>query len=1260
VDDRPTDDPGQSPPPWAPREQILDAVSDAVVVTGLDGRIHDWNQAAERIFGFSQDEVLGRTAEFLHLETGAYDEWERGVAERVVRDGRWTGEIRFKRVDGTTVVAETTITAIRSGDHDIIGQLSVSRDVTQYHAATRQQEQSSSERLQHRDLVMAAEERERALAWVVEESRNELYLFDPSTLLFAVMNRAARENLGYAADEVPALTPLDLKPEFDRESFEALIAPLHQGEVDEVRFETLHRRRDGSTYPVDVHLQRSSLADQDMLLALIIDITDRYQAERDAHAAAERLRAVVETAVDGIITMSGDGIIHTVNTAACRIFGYAPDELVGRNVAVLMPEPYHSEHDTYLHNYHATGERKIIGIGREVSGRRKDGTTFPLELSVGEVSLEGERIFTGIIRDITNRRKAEQRAHLLVREQAAREAAEANAERAGLLAEISEALNSSLNYGETLDRLADVLVPRFAAWCVVDLLQDTGVLQQASTRALDVRTEAIIRAVLLEHPAGGLLSPQEVAQQPAEWEPRLVAEIGSDGLARLARDENHLQALRALQPGSFMTLPLAVRGKTLGILTLVRTATGPSYGTEDLAFALEVARRAAVAIDHAQLYRDTAEARRSAEKLAARSRQLHEIAAATTGALVPDAVADLVLTRILSSLGAEAAMLALLTGEDDSEFEVLRRTGTVGERHAAFTRFPVTSRLPVSDAVRLRKAIFVGSADLARAPYPDLQKFSECEAWAALPLLLEGEPIGAIGIAFAEPQAFLDEEREFLMAIAHHTAQALERARLFLAEKEARTRAEGATQARDEVLGIVAHDLRSPLSGIRMITSAVQQQLPADNRWHRSLDSVLTATGIMDQLIQDLLDVSRIEAGHLGITPEPMDIPPLLARALELFSPHAAAAGVTLTVDGGDAVPIVSGDPRRILQVLSNLVSNAIRFTQQGGTVSLCARASADGVQVEIADSGVGIEEEHLPHVFNRFWHRNNPTRGNAGLGLTIAKGIIEAHGGTLSAASEPGHGTTMTFTLPIEPGAVIADDPAPALRVGAHPERELAEGDAPTRILIVDDHPMVLRGLRELLSDDPRFEVVAEASTGEQALELTAAMELDVVVIDLTMPGMSGLDAIHGITEIRPEVRVLAITSDTAEESLLPVLAAGGSGFVRKTVEYEDLLDALLTVRRDGVYLDSGGARMLLQGYRSAKLRTGELFRNMSRQERDILRLVAEGYTSKEIGGQLHLSPHTVDTYRSQLTQRLGLTHRSEVVQYALQTGLLRPAADA
>jgi len=211
-------------------------------------------------------------------------------------------------------------------------------------------------------------------------------------------------------------------------------------------------------------------------------------------------------------------------------------------------------------------------------------------------------------------------------------------------------------------------------------------------------------------------------------------------------------------------------------------------------------------------------------------------------------------------------------------------------------------------------------------------------------------------------------------------------------------------------------------------------------------------------------------------------------------------------------------------------------------------------------------------------------------------------------------------------------------------------------RVLLVDDHAILRGGLKALLNLEPDLEVAGEAATGEEAVELARALRPHVIVMDLAMPGMGGLDAIRQITDAEPDSRILILTSQAEEEYLLPVLEAGGSGYVHKTSADEDLITAIRTVARGEVFLYPRATKLLLRGFRMAEER-GEAspLEELSDREREVLTLTAEGYSSSEIGRKLFLSPKTVDTYRARLMQKLGLSHRSELIRFALQTGLLR-----
>ncbi len=204
--------------------------------------------------------------------------------------------------------------------------------------------------------------------------------------------------------------------------------------------------------------------------------------------------------------------------------------------------------------------------------------------------------------------------------------------------------------------------------------------------------------------------------------------------------------------------------------------------------------------------------------------------------------------------------------------------------------------------------------------------------------------------------------------------------------------------------------------------------------------------------------------------------------------------------------------------------------------------------------------------------------------------------------------------------------------------------------VLLADDHGIVRAGLRALLDAQQDIEVVGEASSGDEAVELARELEPDIIIMDISMPG-GGLEATRKIAKLELQTRILILTIHAEERYLLPVLEAGGSGYVRKASLHTDLIDAVRTVFRGEVFLEPAATRMLLQGYldrahEGIELDPGKL---LSEREREVLKLTAEGFTAQEIGDQLFLSPKTVETYRHRIMHKLGFSHRSELVRYAL-----------
>ena len=279
-----------------------------------------------------------------------------------------------------------------------------------------------------------------------------------------------------------------------------------------------------------------------------------------------------------------------------------------------------------------------------------------------------------------------------------------------------------------------------------------------------------------------------------------------------------------------------------------------------------------------------------------------------------------------------------------------------------------------------------------------------------VPVIARGNTLGAIAFGrTASSEPFTSGDRDLCIEMARRVALAMDNARSY-------RRAQEAARQRDLVLGVVSHDLRNPLSAIGMCVTGLEHEANNDPASRAEiLATIRASTNWAQRLIADLLDVSSIEAGRLSFEPRPIDPIAVASRAAVVFEAEAAMRSVRLMLVVPEKLPPVTADEGRILQVLSNLLSNAMKFTPPGGTITLAVRAADDAVAFSVRDDGPGIPLENVPRLFDHFWRARRGDEGpGTGLGLAIAKGIVEAHGGHIGVDTAPGVGATFRFTLPI------------------------------------------------------------------------------------------------------------------------------------------------------------------------------------------------------------------------------------------------------
>ena len=379
--------------------------------------------------------------------------------------------------------------------------------------------------------------------------------------------------------------------------------------------------------------------------------------------------------------------------------------------------------------------------------------------------------------------------------------------------------------------------------------------------------------------------------------------------------------------------------------------------------------------------------------------KLLEVGTALSEAQSVEDVTRVVLTKGVAVVEASRAVLVSVQGE---HLDLLGTVGFTPDLESELRTATFASEIPIVHALRSRTIIWIESAEDFReqfgTAFGGFTELADMQTYVATPLIHAGEIVGALALHFREAGALGAADRAFTLLLAQTAATALHRGRSYDESQEHRRRAELVAQARAEVLGVVAHDLRNPLSLIVTTTELLQEEDLEPSRRRQVLDIAMRAGKQMNRLIGDLLDTVQLESGHLTLDLEDIAVADLFRQVQETFNPLAQRRGIALGSTLPDDDIRVHADSFRISQVLGNLLGNAIKFTPENGEVGLTVTRDGGDVVFRVRDTGPGIPQEQLDHLFEQFWQaRRNDKRG-VGLGLTIAKGIVDAHGGRIGA----------------------------------------------------------------------------------------------------------------------------------------------------------------------------------------------------------------------------------------------------------------------
>jgi len=525
-----------------------------------------------------------------------------------------------------------------------------------------------------------------------------------------------------------------------------------------------------------------------------------------------------------------------------------------------------------------------------------------------------------------------------------------------------------------------------------------------------------------------------------------------------------------------------------------------------------------------------------------------------------DDLCEAALDAIVQIVGVERASILMF-----DEHQVMRFRAWRGLSDAY--RVAVDGHSPWTPDVRDPLPIVMEDvlADDSLAALREILQSEGIGALGFIPLVYYGRLLGKFMLYYARPHRFSVEELRLAGTIAHHVgfgiaraqadaevANALHRERAARAEADAaRGQAERASQAKDEFLAMLAHELRNPLGVITTAVAVLESTLPSDPRYSRSQAAIRRQTEHLARLLDDLLDVARVTKGEIHLHRTPQDLRAIIENGVENQRSFIEQKSQSLLLNVSNKPVVVMGDPVRLQQVFGNILNNAAKYTPMGGTISIALAAENGSARLRVRDSGAGIAPDQLEWIFGLFAQANPTlarTEGGLGIGLTIARQLVELHGGRMHATSDgPGRGAEFVVELPlVTQTAVMSGD-----QTLTHAE------STKKRILIIEDN----EDGREMLASALRLQghEVFEAATGRTGIEQARLHPVDVVLVDIGLPDILGYEVARELrNSADPSVRLIAITGYGAATDRARSQEAGFHAHLLKPIDPVRLAAAL------------------------------------------------------------------------------------------------------
>jgi PAS domain S-box-containing protein len=833
---------------------------------------------------------------------------------------------------------------------------------------------------------------------------------------------------------------------------------------------------------------------------------ERQPTEEELQQRIEDLDDFLENAAEGVHSVSADGIILWVNRAELELLGYERVEYVGRHIA-----DFHADRSVVDDMLSRLARNETLR-GFEARMISKDGTIKHVLVNSNVLWRDGVFIHTRCFtRDITARKRSQ--------------------EALGQLFETTSALSQA----RTPEQVMDVIVRQgiksagAIAGSVYLIDPDGATLRSVGASGYEPQTLDRFTTIRLD-------APVPLAEVVRRGVPIFLSSEKAyddyDGL-RTIPDESRAPSITAL--------PLVIEGRPIGALGFSFGESRP-FDDDHQTFLMALAHQCAQALDRARLFQAERSARAAAEASERRSAFLAEASAVLASSLDYQAtlapVADLVVPRV-----ADWCLVQLADHEGASNAPFVIAHTVPAHAEAArehHRRYPPNLQQQTGIARVIRTGTPELHSDLSKQQLPssgfapdDIETLRELGLTSLMivPMTARGRVLGAIMLGCgASTRRFADADLTVAQELGRRAATAIDNARLY-------REAHRALRAREDLLAIVSHDLRSPLGVVAMnAMSLLREPGQLDTgKLRRAGERIVRSAATMERLISDLLDFASIDSGHLAVQRQPQPVRALMTEVIDSLRPLVEPRDFRLIDELPSSHTLAYCDRGRVVQILSNLVGNAVKATPETGSIAVKARVIDGQLHVSVKDSGTGIRPDALEHIFDRYWKARSNRQG-LGLGLFITNGLVTAHGGRIWAESVFGQGSTFCFTLPL-----VSSEADPARRT---PDRD---------VLIIDDDQALTLELKELLTENGY--AVNVFSNGREALEqLETRKAPTLILLDLMMPEMDGWECLTAL-KTNPALRhvpiVLMSSVIDGDPSML-----GASAYLRKPFRAEQAIE--------------------------------------------------------------------------------------------------------